>query len=71
MSSTAGKAGYLRPRIEVATDRHRNAAEHRRLATKIDLILYRLNGTVERLSLATLRTIAEALEADPAVKEGW
>lgn len=28
--------GYLRPRIEVATDRHRNEAEHRRLATKID-----------------------------------
>jgi len=48
-----------------------NDAEHRRLATKIDLILYRLSGTVERLSLDTLRAMAGALGSDPAVKDSW
>lgn len=65
-----GDRNYRRSWIEVAADRHRIEVQHRRLATKIDSILYRLGGTVQ-LSLATLRTIAEALEADPAVKEGW
>lgn len=63
-----GARSFARPRIEVATDRHRDGVEHRRLVNAIDWVWSHRRGLVAALSLATLRTMAEALEADPAVE---
>lgn len=64
----AGGRGFVCLRIEPATDRHRDEVEHQQLVDAIDRVWHKRRDVVAALSLATLRAMAEALEADPAVE---